>query len=90
MVGLLHIINKVAGLGRATFLILVMLPGTIQGQSLVPPSVVRPTLLYIWRSLTDLTAGAAAMTVSESSMGVDEGEIIVNETGLIALKVQRP
>jgi len=34
--------------------------------------------------LTDLTAGAAAMTVSESSMGVDEGEIIVNETGLIA------
>src|SRR6059058_2246022 len=34
-------------------------------------------------SLTDLTAGATAMTVSESSMGVDEGEIIVNETGLI-------
>ena len=41
-------------------------------------------------SLTDLTAGAAAMTVSESSTGVDEREIIVNETGLIALKVQRP
>ena len=39
MVGLVHIINKVAGFGRATFLILVMLPGTIQGQSLVPPSI---------------------------------------------------
>ena len=39
MVGLLHIINKVAGFGRATLLILVMLPGTIQGQSLVPPSI---------------------------------------------------
>ena len=34
--------------------------------------------------MTDLTAGATAMTVSESSMGVDEGEIIVNETELTA------